>query len=413
MKKVRLLILALLLTVGIMLTGCEEEQAPKATDSQGTESQSTETQSTEAKPTEPEVLEANYFVLEKASRFDADGELISSCTVELNEEGLPKTVTEDIQDAETGMLSKLRYDEDGNLCSIITTEETEEYDIEFQRIFDEHGNLLEEIYYSDGEELSCYEYEYDENGNCTAAMISLFFSGEMRWEFEYDESGNRVKSTFFHDNRIDTSLYEFDEQGNLIKDTGYVNDQESSRTEYSYDEKGNLLAKIEFDEEKETGREEYEYDEQGNLLKKAVIYNGKETQTYLYEYDRDGKLLKETTLEDGAVEEIYEYDKDGNLLNAIRYAEGEISYQAKYVYNDRGRVLEVAKWMDDEVTRTVYEYDENSLCIKETIYIDDVLEEYTTYTWYEDNGFIKDKNVELIRALFSQMSAPPDIFTEK
>ena len=200
-------------------------------------------------------------------------------------------------------------------------------DTEYGLVYDENGNLLKDIWYSnDKNDIGAvFINTYDEAGNQTSTTIYYNNNGELKkssyYETKYDEHGNETE-WFSAD--VDEGIergykytYEYDENGNITKKT--VNDSahkdEIAEHTYTYDDAGNMLTetrertKDKFGNKKETFKDfmyVYEYDDHSNLIKKTSDVYGSEQHVVInYEYDDKKRKILEV---DDSSEIRYEYE---------------------------------------------------------------------------------------------------------
>ncbi len=200
-------------------------------------------------------------------------------------------------------------------------------DTEYGLVYDENGNLLKDIWYSnDKNDMGAvFINTYDEAGNQTSTTIYYNNNGELKkssyYETKYDEHGNETE-WFSADvdegiERVYKYTYEYDENGNITKKT--VNDSahkdEIAEHTYTYDDAGNMLTetrertKDKFGNKKETFKDftyVYEYDDHSNLIKKTSDVYGSEQHVVInYEYDDKNRKILEV---DDSSEIRYEYE---------------------------------------------------------------------------------------------------------
>ncbi len=200
-------------------------------------------------------------------------------------------------------------------------------DREYGLVYDENGNLLKDIWYSnDKNDIGAvFINTYDEAGNQTSTTIYYNYRGELKkssyYETKYDEHGNETE-WFTADvdegiEKICKYTYEYDKNGNITKKT--VNDtahkDEIAEYTYTYDDAGNMLTetrertKDKFGKKKETFKDftyVYEYDDHSNLIKKTSDVYGSEQHVVInYEYDDKNRKILEVN---GSSEIRYEYE---------------------------------------------------------------------------------------------------------
>lgn len=202
------------------------------------------------------------------------------------------------------------------------------------------------------------------------------------------------------------SEYSYDETGNLVSVSEYAasSDRLVDKTDYHYDAQGRALEEIVYRVSGETTtiweQNSTRYDELGNRLSyESRSGDGtlKESETYTYTYDDAGRILKSvcvyTDPTEGAMTETTtnKYDESGNLINSAYVCNSRIEYisscnsQSRYEYDDQNRCVKETNLSDGSMDDyRVYEYDENDVCRKATIYRPDgtVVDVLT----YDENG---------------------------
>ena len=93
-------------------------------------------------------------------------------------------------------------------------------------MYNEKNQLIHETYFYDsGQVLSEADYQYDENGNIISSEVdykpTAFISGfSDRTETAYDDSGNKLSEVSYTDGEMSYSTeYEYNENGLLAKST--------------------------------------------------------------------------------------------------------------------------------------------------------------------------------------------------
>jgi len=211
----------------------------------------------------------NGVLIEKLEYMDFE-QVGETTTYSYDENGeLIETVTMFMDGAKTIQKSA----RDGNLITILQTDENDIVEANEVKRLDEHENIVEEIAYGpDNEVISRQEHTY--NSLHQAIDSKQYEYGEFvtHRRCEYDDKGNIVRVSFHNDQGglTDVITYEFDKDNNLINEqhndyhlikSTYDNDgnlikQEtlnpidglmSSMAEYVYGEDGLLLTASSFD----------------------------------------------------------------------------------------------------------------------------------------------------------------------
>lgn len=197
-------------------------------------------------------------------------------TYEFNDEGNPVEVL-CYSDGKLNSRHVYDYDEDGNL--IQETDFDEDGQEQFRYVYDERGFLIEEVTLLDGKEQFHYTNNYDKNGN-----ISETISDEdYRTVYDYDKDGKLIGAITYDPLGEERSRqsYDYDENGNLIKKSIYWGDDERYRTVYKYDENGNQIESVHYEDDTETERETYEWQE--------ITVSWEQAETLYALYNRTGR----------------------------------------------------------------------------------------------------------------------------
>lgn len=167
----------------------------------------------------------------------------------------------------------LEYNEDGTEVSVVQRSDGQENRGQFQRTYDEKGNLLKEIGLEDGEEVLSNEYTYDTNGNVLSSIVHPQAPVVIRNSFEYDDRGNRISHEQITSyDRQETAFttkteYLYDEKDHLIREDIYADGVLGNYAEYEFDEETNTeYGKRCTPDGTVTGKTRRVYDEAGNLL---------------------------------------------------------------------------------------------------------------------------------------------------
>ena len=254
-----------------------------------------------------------------------------------------------------------------------------------KRVFDETGNIKEELSYdSDGNltgrrkheydgnnrEISVTgliaenvvawrtTYQYDASGRCTEQKNwKANDSGELevsdRWTNEYDADGNRIRTNHYRQNETVCDYTIWDSEGNVleeIKETG-------EHYRYTYNENGDLMQKKQISlstPEEETILEEKRYGEDGRLLE--YYYYG---TVHEYNYNDRGVLTEERANNSDGSLTVTEYDEKENIVRVTDYDGETVNYMYTYEYNEYGRERKKVYVSGDEQTVTEWEYEEN------------------------------------------------------
>lgn len=203
----------------------------------------------------------------------------------------------------------------------------------FVETYDPMGNLLEELYYSDGKmkKLGSREvFNYDQQGNYIGS-VDTFYYGDGNYNITtYDANGiETFMETHYFDGEAEIVSY--------------------SRYETDLDDQGREVCVREFDGE--TGElksvEEYEYDSQGNRKKRIRTAYNEDGGYSVFVKDGEGKNIHDTYYyPSGNIWWQTEYNKDGNQRSWITYYENG-NKQHLTEWNDQGEVVKEVYYNED------------------------------------------------------------------
>jgi len=213
---------------------------------------------------------------------------------------------------------------------------SENYEIEFQYVFDSLGYMVEKNSFYNGLVIQKEIFTYDKKGNI---MEELWYNSDNSLiynnysTFEFDKKGNIItKNIFNSDSSMRKSLlYQYDENGRLAESDvqEYFEEGENYKEKYFYDDKGKLdNHKIISTEGSEILNEIYSYDESGNVI--LIKSDGdEEEKTISFEYDSANNLIhyiSETVDDEGKdyIEGRSNYDTKGNLTEELIYDENKM-----------------------------------------------------------------------------------------
>lgn len=260
-------------------------------------------------------------------------EQFASAEIVLNDKGLPAKETgtdrgepyeyDYVYDENGNLINELYqgkgytrvYDENRNLIKL-THESVNGSMFSFEYTYDKNGNVIKEIYSSNDSSSSTYktmvEYVYDEKNNVIRSTYTYYYSDgatptdTVITNNSYDSNGNLITKvrSYQHGYVIDTRNYSYDNNGRLVKKSVYNNYGTSTETEYTYDNAGNII-EVNYTADFTSYKNSFTYDESGNLLKDVCVHGDGDVRTIEYEYDSHGNLTKMTdTYPDGDLETV-------------------------------------------------------------------------------------------------------------
>lgn len=184
---------------------------------------------------------------------------------------------------------------------LITRNETEEYVCDF--VYDENGVILKQVMNRDGG-VSTYEFTYGSaHGFPDVAVNNLHNGPQSIHEFTRNEQGQLIREIFTSDGVV---MYDYnpiyDEKGNVIREEYRESDPpQIIYISYEYNENDQIVQAT-----RDFGSGylvfEYTYDERGNLIKEVLTYNDGYQIIYEYTFDEFDNRIKVVRTEDGEVE---------------------------------------------------------------------------------------------------------------
>lgn len=228
--------------------------------------------------------------------------LVKKNSRHIRDDGIPSKWTEYSYDSAGNRIQEVSYRLPFENEELLTEEAvTISGAWKFEWEYDDAGNMTREteFYFSDAtvhktNDIYIREYSYDDEGN---QILELrYTNGELinRYEWEYDNEGKKTKETNFYYEKSSTSTYEYiyDSEGNLIKSVH----SSGATKEYSYDSAGNMTKEVHYRSDGGMSyHREWEYDECGNQVKdiKYDVHDGSITNLWEWEYDSEGYITKE------------------------------------------------------------------------------------------------------------------------
>jgi len=129
----------------------------------------------------------------------------------------------------------------------------------------------------------------------------------------------------------------YDKNNNLILADG------EKIANYKYDKNNNIIRKKEFN-----GKYRFKYNKINQLTKISSYYKGKLYEEINYSYDSLGNNIKSSTISD---------PKYYGLIVRVK---------EKTILNDKGKVTEIKRYYNDEVSKNNFKYNDDGLLIRET-----------------------------------------------
>lgn len=205
------------------------------------------------------VIEEIYYSDEEVRQltefeFDSDGKLLGEnwtmdgewwATVEYiyDEKGVLVEEKNAHQNGDEGT-KRYVYDDKGRLIEKHDSDDG----LIYSCAYDERGNLIKEVSFSEGKEWLRCEYKYDEKNQITEKAVFGDGTTDRRDTFEYDAEGriiNKKKYSFYEGEHVFyEKINEYDEDGRKLS-MKEIDDDGTSLTSFVYDKKGRL-SKIDF-----------------------------------------------------------------------------------------------------------------------------------------------------------------------
>ena len=214
---------------------------------------------------------------------------------------------------------------------MITRNETDKYVCDF--VYDENGNILKQIMNKDGG-VSTYEFIYGSAHGFPDIAINTPHNGpQATHEFTRNEQGQLIREVYTSEGVVAYDYNPFyDEKGNVIREEYRESDPPHIiHISYEYNENDQVIKKI-----RDFGSGyiifEYTYDEQGNVTKEVYTYNDGHQIIYEYTYDEFGNRTKVVRTEDGEVQFV---ETDYKLL----YLPLDFPTGSKYFFGQYWNIL--------------------------------------------------------------------------
>ncbi len=261
--------------------------------------------------------------------------------------------------APNGIVTKLAYDNSGNIVNSKTGSEEKIY------TYNHLGNVSSEEYRKNNEVSETKTYSYNDKGLLSEKVHSgktseyLYDSTQNMTYFGITEKGNTLINQYYiYDslNRVTdiseyedfTKKYTYEYYGDgLVKSLTYPNSV--LKTEYTYDNANRLKTIVTKHGNDVLRTYTYTYDNVGNILN----VSGSENESYTY----DDKYRLKSYTKDG-VTTVYEYDSRNNIVSETRPG-----CEKTYVYSGDNRL----ESMTENGEQITYKYDLNGNLISDSL----------------------------------------------
>ena len=278
--------------------------------------------------------------------------------------------------------------------------------------FDENDNMIFEDRFDAENNLQySYEYIYDVNGYMVEVNGKRNREGETiyyNYIYDYDQRGNQIKGTGYDVDGNIISIYsaEYDENDNLVRKDEWISEYPGSMYEAMYDEKNNLISESRYIAYEYKGEQKYQfeyrnefvYDERNNVIEETT-YGDEEAFSFnhIYEYDENDNLIKALDVDiKGNVLSTYEawYDDNGNMIEFKMFDKsGKLTAHNKAEYKGTKMIKEIDCLGNEETVISSAVYNENGDLI-EHVYLNSgmgsgFLEKYK-YIYDEKNNLVEE-----------------------
>lgn len=293
------------------------------------------------------------------------------------------------------------------ICGGKLKEYSVEDDHAFIETYDTVGNLLEKLYYRDGQlnELGSHEvHTYDALGNYTGytetyytsvgdgnytvtvydkngirlSMESHFFEGEeesvscYRYETELDDQGREICVREYDGETgrlISIDETEYDRESNAAKETRTYYHEDGTYHVSVRDAEGHITSDITYYPSGSV-QTENAYNREGQHIKTTRYYESGQVQT-ITEYSGTGETLsRKRYYENGKPQYLDEYDAQGNLTRSTSYYEnGKVDNLTEY--NSQGDIRKMVSYYENGQIRYLTEYNDQGETVKQVYYNED------------------------------------------
>ena len=258
-------------------------------------------------------------------------------------------------------------------------------DAAFIETYDPSGNLLDRLYYRDGQmnDLCIHEvHTYDSQGNYTGSTETYYGSDDYYDDYYsitvYDENSIKLSMEyhFFNDEGEKVTYYryetELDDQGREIRVQTFDGEtgQLKSVDEFEYDSQGNKQKHISTTFREDGSYSVYTDDGEGKDLGSVAYYPSGNVSGQT-EYNAEGLRSRWTTYyESGQIERITEYNDAGQEIKDTWYYEsGQVERITEY--NDAGQEIKSTWYYESGSIRWFTEHNDQGEVINEVHYNED------------------------------------------
>ncbi len=193
------------------------------------------------------------------------------------------------------------------------------------------------------------------------------------------------------------TYYVYDSSGKKINISSYSDGVQTTTTDYEYNEKEQLIkiSKYDLTELFSSTYAVYVYDNQGRLVMQSSYYQDNSLQHYYTFTYEECKTIRERYNSDNCItsKSYLYYNTDNLLIRSENYNGTTFSYYTQSSYYDNGKKSETLVYDSEDIqlTRTVFEYNEQWQLTQETTYRteDELFFHSKTYQYDEHGNLVR------------------------
>jgi len=249
--------------------------------------------------------------------------------------------------------------------------------------FNQHGNLIKELHYRNGDVSQRLTYKYNENQKKIEYKNYSVRNEELsyRQNIEYNEKGQKILENRYNGSEYLKLIYKYNDNGKqdkILKKKRIAGNKYELQEKRLFSHNGNTTTVKVVDADGELVKKFInKYDDQGHLIK-------------FTEYSPDGEKIKTIATK---------YNEDGKKTQEEKYQKGNFIYKKDFRYDKDGNLVEVQKEQPEEefVISKVYEYQKENL--SKEMWLEDMADKYSQKKFiFDDDGILR--KVEVFYALY-------------
>lgn len=188
----------------------------------------------------------------------------------------------------------------------------------------------------------------------------------------------------------------FDENGLKQKETTFTNGFLTSSRTFEYDNNGNLLTVNAIEPDSSIMFKAVMNYYENNLRKEYYFYlpSGAYKYRNLATYDKEGKMTELQYFWPDGLKAVnkYKYEGDRKTEDTEYAPDGKFRYNWIYKYDKKDNLTEAVQYYPDNKLngKIIYEYDQNNLLVKQTVYVEEFLSTIMGFT-YNDKKLLSGK----------------------